>query len=74
MDAPKALVEDLLRSLAAGPRDYAEVMEAWRTSCPRLPVWEDAFDAGLLERFRAGDEAKVRLTAAGCAALAGPRT
>ncbi len=30
------------------PRPYAEVIEAWRTSCPRLTVWEDANDRGYL--------------------------
>ena len=47
-EAPVALVLDLLDWLAAGPRPYAEVMAAWRTSCPRLPVWEDAVDGGLV--------------------------
>jgi hypothetical protein len=26
------------------------VLEAWRTSCPRLPVWEEANDRGYIER------------------------
>lgn len=52
MHAPEALVLDLLTSLKAGPRPYDEVMEAWRTSCPRLPVWEDAIDRGLVRRER----------------------
>lgn len=52
MHAPEALVLDLLTSLKAGPRPYDEVMEAWRTSCPRLPVWEDAIDRGLVQRER----------------------
>lgn len=50
MDAPEQLVVDLLLSLQAGPRPYAQVMDAWRTSCPRLPVWEDAVDAGFVDR------------------------
>jgi len=29
---------------------YAEALEAWRTSCPRLTVWEDAADRGYIER------------------------
>jgi hypothetical protein len=33
-----ALILDLLAWIGAEPRPYAEVMEAWRTSCPRLPV------------------------------------
>jgi hypothetical protein len=45
-----SLILDLLEWLGSTPRPYAEVMEAWRTSCPRLPVWEDANDRGLIER------------------------
>lgn len=44
----KALVLDLVEWVAQKPRPYAEVMEAWRTSCPRLPIWEDAVDLGLV--------------------------
>lgn len=56
------------------PRGYAETMEAWRTSCPRLPVWEDA-TAGRLVRLAVGDAAtggdtRVLLTDAGRALLA----
>ena len=35
------LVLDLVEWVAKEPRTYAEVMDAWRTSCPRLTVWED---------------------------------
>ncbi len=44
------LVLDLLQWLGSGPRPYAEVLEAWRTSCPRLPVWEEANERGFIER------------------------
>lgn len=47
-----ALVLDFLGWLAARPRPYAEAMEAWRTSCPRLTVWEDALDEGFVVRGR----------------------
>ena len=43
------LVLDLVEWVAARPRPYSEVMDAWRTSCPRLTVWEDAVDAGLVD-------------------------
>ncbi|MBE9552013.1 MAG: hypothetical protein IMF05_00990 [Proteobacteria bacterium] len=43
-----ALVLDLVEWVAARPRPYGEVMEAWRTSCPRLTIWEDAVDRGLV--------------------------
>jgi hypothetical protein len=44
----RPLMLDLVAFVADRPRPYAEVMEAWRTSCPRLTVWEDAVDAGLV--------------------------
>lgn len=44
------LILDLLESLALAPRPYSEVMSAWRTSCPRLPVWEEANARGFIER------------------------
>ena len=40
------LVVELLEWLRPKPRSYEEVMAAWRTSCPRLTIWEDASDAG----------------------------
>jgi hypothetical protein len=48
-----------------GEKDYAEVMEAWRTSCPRLPVWEEANDRGLVTRAKSGGRAIVAITASG---------
>ena len=47
------LVLDLLAWIGAEPRPYAEVIEAWRTSCPKLPVWEEANERGYLTRRRA---------------------
>jgi predicted transcriptional regulator len=44
------LVLDLVEWVAKEPRTYTELMEAWRTSCPRLTVWEDAIDRGFVER------------------------
>ena len=44
------LILDLLEWIGPGERPYLETMEAWRTSCPRLPVWEDATDLGFIER------------------------
>ena len=45
-----ALTLQLLEWIASRPRTYADVLEAWRTSCPRLSIWEDANDAGLIDR------------------------
>lgn len=45
-----SLVLDLLEWVGPTWRPYAEVIEAWRTSCPRLPVWEDANELGFLAR------------------------
>jgi hypothetical protein len=45
-----ALVLDLLEWIGPNPRPYAEVIEVWRTSCPRLPVWEEANERGFIGR------------------------
>ena len=65
-DPVEDLMVDLVAWLAPAPRAYDEVMEACRTSCPRLTVWEDAVDAGLVAR-RGG--ACVEITKAGRAWL-----
>ena len=44
------LIFDLVEWIAREPRTHADVMNTWRTSCPRLTVWEDAVDRGLVER------------------------
>jgi D-3-phosphoglycerate dehydrogenase len=47
-DTVDALIFDLLEYVACKERRYAEVIEAWRTSCPKLPVWEEANESGLI--------------------------
>ena len=64
-----ALVVDLLLWLEAGDRTYQEVLDAWRTSCPRLPVWEEANDRGLVCRIQHNGREMVRIAAAGVAFL-----
>jgi hypothetical protein len=51
----------LLAWIAERPRTYRETMEAWKSSCPRLTVWEDAVADGLVRVERAN----VLLSAAG---------
>lgn len=62
------LMLQFLAWLEEQPRSYAEVMEAWRTSCPRLSVWEDANVDGLV-RLAGTDQTIVALTARGRAML-----
>jgi hypothetical protein len=70
----KALVLDLVEWIATQPRAYSDVMDAWRTSCPRLPIWEDAVDHGFVVRVhRHGTGAMVDVTAAGRAFLLAER-
>jgi hypothetical protein len=64
----EALIRDLLLWLAERDRTYDEVMAAWRTSCPKLPVWQDAVDRGLV----ASDNEIVRITPAGRTLLERP--
>ena len=61
----EALILDLLDWLAKRERTYAEVMEAWRTSCPKLPVWEDANDRGLVARREINGRSIVTVTSLG---------
>ena len=60
-----SLVFDLIEWVAKEPRTYAQVMDAWRTSCPRLTVWEEAIEHGYLVR----DGANVAVSDAGRAFL-----
>lgn len=65
-DTLAPLILDFLEWIASDPRPYGEVMDLWRTSCPRLTVWEDAVDRGYVIRTRAsGQEPRVGLTPLG---------
>ncbi|HEY6983513.1 hypothetical protein [Reyranella sp.] len=64
-DTLTPLIRDLLEWIAKQPRTHAEVIDGWRTSCPRLPVWEEATDHGLVAR----KGRMVELTARGRAFL-----
>ena len=67
-DPVEPLVLDLLEWLVSKTRRYSEVMEVWRTSCPRLPVWEEANSRGFVEhQHEAGSEACVKVSSAGLA-------
>jgi hypothetical protein len=61
-----ALVLDLVEWIGREPRPYSEVIETWRTSCPRLTIWEDAVDRGYVTRQpSAGAGARVTITESG---------
>lgn len=66
-----ALTRQLLDWIGQEPRNYIDTMDAWRTSCPRLTIWEDAVSAGLIQRIPGStmQEAKVRVTEMGQAYL-----
>ena len=63
------LILDLLQWLTTGDRTYDQVLNAWRTSCPRLPVWEDANDRELLTREHRNGVTCIRPSALGLALL-----
>ena len=65
-DSANALTLELLRFIASRPRTYAEAMEAWRSSCPRHTIWEDALEDGLIDCH----DGRLALTAEGRARLA----
>jgi len=60
------LILDLVQWVMRTARPYPEVIDAWRTSCPRLTVWEDAMERGLVACERRADgEIWVAATALG---------
>jgi hypothetical protein len=65
----EALIFDLLEWLANGDRTYEDVMDAWRTSCPKLTIWEDATDRGLVTTEQVNGCRFVRPSSAGLALL-----
>jgi hypothetical protein len=60
-----ALIVDLLLWLQSRDRTYEEVIDVWRTSCPKLPVWEDANDRMLIAREYVNGREMVKITPKG---------
>jgi hypothetical protein len=67
-----AQTRELLLWLEQEPRTYAHAVDVWRTSCPRLSVWEDALADRLIEVVRDGADSIVVVTASGRAAVVEP--
>ena len=81
-DTVEALILDLLEWIGPISRPYDEVLEAWRTSCPRLPVWEEATGRGFIDATRhpaagrlvtVSDAGRAHLRAHRTGALPSPR-
>jgi hypothetical protein len=72
--ASAALTRQFLVWVAEGPRTYGEAMDAWRSTCPRLSIWEDAVGDGLVRLENGGpmNASRVLLTPAGEAVLRKP--
>lgn len=69
-DGLDPLILDLVEWVAREPRLYPDLIDAWRTSCPRLTVWEDAVDRGLLRREGVRlSETKIHVTEKGLSFL-----
>lgn len=68
-DTIENLILDLVEWVGRKERTYQETMDAWRTSCPRLDVWEEATERGLLEMASADGHSLVRATPGGLAFL-----
>ncbi len=56
---------DLVEWVRRKERRYDETMDAWRTSCPKLPIWEDATDRGLVKTVFTNGRSLVQATPAG---------
>ena len=70
------LLRQFLDWVSSRPRTYAEAMEAWRSSCPRHTVWEDALLEGLIqfENDESSQQPQVTLTPKGRTLLDGKQT
>ena len=68
-DTVENLVLDLLEWVGRKERTYQETMDAWRTSCPKLPVWENASDRGLVAVAFVDGRSLIRITTAGLTLL-----
>src|SRR5258708_22681921 len=66
-DPAHALTLQFLAWVAEAPRTYAQAMEAWRSTCPRLSIWEDAILDGLVafDNGLTRNQLRVRLTSRG---------
>jgi hypothetical protein len=67
------LMREFLTWVADRQRTYADAMDAWRSSCPRHTVWEDALAEGLIQVESPAPlhQARVTLTSRGRAILDG---
>ena len=65
----ESLILDLLEWVSKGERTYDEVVDVWRTSCPKLQVWEDANDRSLVAYEMVNGRSIVKVTASGLALL-----
>ena len=68
-DPIESLILDLLEWIGPQPRPYPEVIEAWRTSCPKLPVWEEANSMGFIEHLHQNGVSYVSVSGSGRAFL-----
>jgi hypothetical protein len=74
-DPVEALILDLLEWIGPSGRRYDETIEVWRTSCPRLPVWEEAQQRGFIDHHGApGQATRIALTPRGIEHLRSART
>jgi ribosomal-protein-alanine N-acetyltransferase len=58
------LTLQMLEWIDTSPRTYGELIEVWKTNCPRFAIWEDACSAGLVTADGQRD-GKVALTEQG---------
>jgi hypothetical protein len=61
----QALTRQMLEWIAERPRDCGEIMETWRTSCPRLSIWEDHCIDGFIDHEHGTGKVTVTVSVAG---------
>ena len=68
-DTVENLILDLIEWVSRTEHTYQETFDAWRTSCPKLPVWEDATERRLVAAAVMNGRTIVRPTPAGLSLL-----
>jgi len=69
MTMPSLLMVEFLKWVSIGQRTYDETMTAWRSTCPRLTIWEDAVTEGFVEILSRPNRSEVCLTPRGAAVI-----
>ena len=73
-DSVQRLTIQFLEWVSSAPRTYAEAMETWKSTCPRVSIFEDALADGLIriEHGATVEASRIAVTSRGREMLSSP--